>query len=210
MIEQDSKNEYLADAELSSGGPPVTVESAAIDRAWQALVEQSGGPTWQGATDAAVAMFEAATGSPLPDFLAHLLRLSNGTPSSYKSENGKGVFGSRSLMSVAEIIAAWEEWLQIFEEWPLDHLQRGYSSDDGKTLPIYTCPEWIPILEEQTGNFVAIDLLPGSAGRAGQIIYFGADEFHIRCIADDLVDLLERERALIASGPPDDEDWIVA
>ena len=86
----------------------------------------------------------------------------------------------------------WKNWKQIYDDWPLEDLTGNNDSDANKTLGIYTNPYWIPFLHDGTGNFIAIDYAPNTAGQSGQIIAFGADEIKIRFIAKDMEDFLQQ------------------
>jgi cell wall assembly regulator SMI1 len=192
-----AKQAALAEA-AKVAGAPADSDHRQIEPLWNELVALVGIEPSPGATEEQLAEFATTTGFELPDGLKTLLRLSNGAPEG---------FGFRSLMSVEQITREWVNWNSIFEDFSLDDLQSGYRSDDDRTLPFYTTPRWVSFVDERTGNFAAVDLLPGPTGRTGQIIYFGADEYTIRWLAADVADFLRREIAWAQAGADVDATW---
>lgn len=127
----------------------------------------------------------------MPDELVALLRLSNGSPD---------VFRVVGLAGTDRLVDLWQGWKQIFDEWPLEELQDHHNCPTGEALSVYTTPYWFPLIDEGNGDHAAIDLAPGPNGKAGQIIYFGADEsFRIRVLADDLAHYLRLQREHVLS-----------
>ena len=95
-----------------------------------------------------------------------------------------------SILSSTELLEAWQSWLTIYNDWLLEDL-KSMDSDGGKTLPMYVTPHWIPFMTEGNGNYLALDYAPGKKGQAGQIIGFGADEYHIKVFGEDLLSFLQ-------------------
>lgn len=189
------KQQRLDEASLATGSQ-VSADPEAIGELWAELVQLREVDQNPGATDEEIASFEAVSGFPMPADLATLLSLSNGA---------QGAFGYRSLMSVDVIIRQWKEWKAIFDDFMIDDLFHGYLSDEDRTVAVYTNPHWVSFVDERTGNYAAVDLLPGPAGQHGQIIYFGADEQQIRCLASGLEEFLRREIA--HGGTNEYESW---
>jgi cell wall assembly regulator SMI1 len=134
------------------------------------------------------------TGFALPAELQVIYQLNDGA---------KNAFFGLDLMPLSEVIAAWEEWKCIFDDWSLDELMGNNTSDRNKTLGMYTNPYWIPFIDNISGNFFGLDLMPNQAGKRGQIIAFGADTDDIICIADSLNQLLALSIAMIESPEQD-------
>ncbi|ODV86613.1 hypothetical protein CANARDRAFT_185741, partial [[Candida] arabinofermentans NRRL YB-2248] len=65
----------------------------------------------------------------------------------------------------------------------------------GAVVPVYYHPNWIPIVKDNEGNNIALDLNPGPRGRWGQVILFGRD-FDTKlvvasCFTEFLLNLVE-------------------
>ena len=69
-----------------------------------------------------------------------------------------------------------EEFSQRQTEWTQEELLDTYSTNEGKTLLMYTTPYWIPFFDLYNGNFIALDFAPTEKGIPGQVIRFGADQ----------------------------------
>lgn len=54
-------------------------------------------------------------------------------------------------------------------------LQRQRSVPPGAVHDTYAHRDWIPLVTDNAGNHVAVDLLPGATGKMGQIILFGRE-----------------------------------
>lgn len=191
-VEGDEEAKTAFVEQLQQTAPdPVEFDDLEIARAWKDLVQHAGIATADAAVDADIERFATATGFEMPPQLDVLLRLSNGASSA---------FGFRDLLSVDQIIAEWRGWKEIFDERTLAGLQSGSTAADDRTVGIYTNPRWVPFARD-SGNSVAIDLLPGPAGRQGQVIYFGADESHnVRVLAHDLATFIRLHIELDPTG----------
>lgn len=144
-----------------------------------------------GANPAELETLAATLGHPVPGELAALLRLSNGTGAGTRS--GRASYGWQ-LLSTAEIALHHTTWVQLAADGPYT----GVAFDLGSSAllqPRLLHPGWIPFARDGAGAQLAVDLVPGPAGVAGQIIEFGPDlhrgPFRI---ADSLVDLLAGRR----------------
>jgi len=99
-----------------------------------------------------------------------------------------------TFMSLEKILLQWGGWKQIFDEWEFDGLLSCGECASEEVLPIYTTPHWIPLVDERSGNFAALDLMPGPNGSIGQIIYFGPEESRsLKVLATDLGDFLHKQ-----------------
>ena len=180
---QMPEKQRLMDAAAEVAGPPAAPDLTQIAPLWQRIVKANGLQVKPGASDADLAAFEAAAGFAMPEGLATLLRLCDGAA---------GAFGQRDLLSVQEITREWTGWKQIFDDFQIPDLTDHYTSDADRTVAFYTTPFWVPFAGDRTGNFAAIDLLPGPKGRSGQVIQFGADEELITVIGSDIVGFLRQ------------------
>jgi len=102
--------------------------------------------------------------------------------------------GNTGFLTAGEVLDEWKNWKAIYDDvnWELMDLTGNNKPDGKKTLGIYTNPYWVPFFSTGGGNFLAIDYAPGSQGKSGQIIAFGADEVKIRFIAEDMDDFIRQ------------------
>lgn len=184
LDDMPAKQELLAEA-LGVNGRRADVDPAAVAETWRALIDVTGAEPNPPASAADLADFETTTGLALPPELAAMHQVANGAV---------GAFGMMTMMSLDGMLAQWRSWKQIFDEWPLEELVGHSSCPTEEALGIYTTPRWIPLVDERTGNFAALDLVPGPKGSHGQVIYFGAEESgSIRVLATDLGKFLESQ-----------------
>lgn len=192
--EQMLKQQYLEDFRLLDSMKQ-EIDLAETKRLWQrfiALSESAQGRS--GAVAESFEAFERAAGFAFPAELQVIYQLNDG------AENA---FFGLDLMPLSEVIAEWEAWKSIFDDWSLDELMGNNTSDRNKTLGMYTNPYWIPFIDNVSGNFFGLDLMPNQAGKIGQIISFGADTDEITCIADSLNQLLDLSIAVMESPEQD-------
>ena len=109
------------------------------------------------------AEFEAEAGFAVPQLLKDFLSLHNGI------ENTR-------FLSAASMLKEWRDWQSVYTEWTQEELLDTYSTNEGKTLLMYTTPYWIPFFDLYNGNFMALDFAPTEKGIPGQVIRFGADQ----------------------------------
>ncbi|WP_417886652.1 SMI1/KNR4 family protein [Zunongwangia sp.] len=107
--------------------------------------------------------FEAEAGFAVPQLLKDFLSLHNGI------ENTR-------FFSAASMLKEWRDWQSVYTEWTQEELLDTYSTNEGKTLLMYTTPYWIPFFDLYNGNFIALDFAPTEKGIPGQVIRFGADQ----------------------------------
>ena len=74
-----------------------------------------------------------------------------------------------------------------------------------KSIPPNTIKQysklWIPILSDNSGNYIGIDFDPDILGKFGQIIFFGADEYELYLLANSWEEFLEWNLDLIEYNP---------
>ncbi|MBF8150032.1 SMI1/KNR4 family protein [Winogradskyella sp. F6397] len=136
--------------------------------------------------------FEKEAGYPFPQIIKDYLSLHNG-------------IDRCAIMSAQDIYEEWKQWKDIYDDWTQEELLDTYSTNEGKTLLMYTTSYWIPFFDLENGNFLAFDFAPNTKGKAGQIIRFGADQEIGYIEADDLVSFFESLR-----GPEseiEDNEW---
>jgi len=69
----------------------------------------------------------------------------------------------------------------------------------GAIKPKYFHIKWLPIISDQSGNYIGIDLDPDKKGIKGQIIVFGRDEQQVFVVANSWEDFLDFNLHLIES-----------
>lgn len=75
------------------------------------------------------------------------------------------------------------------------------SSQPDEVQAVYFAAGWIPVFSEpMEANYLAVDLVPGPAGRPGQIILCGRDEDEKCVVAPDLATVLRRLAAECRAG----------
>jgi cell wall assembly regulator SMI1 len=164
---------------------------------------------------AAFAEFRAALGAMLPELVGELRPpvgyradfahhpgaadlLSLWSMTSGQGANTLGVAGGLRLLGPAESRVERERWaglmtegsgLQAVARPPWD---RSTSLDPDAVRGAYFAAGWIPVLSEPLeANYLAVDLAPLPAGRAGQIVLCGRDEDEKCVVAPHLAALFE-------------------
>ncbi|QLL30306.1 hypothetical protein HG536_0A01230 [Torulaspora globosa] len=61
------------------------------------------------------------------------------------------------------------------KQFKLPHIPRQDSIPKNSIQPVYAHPAWIPLLTDNAGNHVGVDLAPASEGKYAQVIIFGRD-----------------------------------
>lgn len=129
-----------------------------------------------GATDAELQQTESSLGILLPDEVKASYRIHNGS-------NGKEMIGDPMqrvyhLYSSAEIVMDW----QVQKSW-MDEYREDEDISFELNLSVRCCPnrgwwwhpKWLPLLANQKGVRLCLDLAPGPAGQVGQIIALDSD-----------------------------------
>ncbi|QLQ77872.1 hypothetical protein HG537_0A01190 [Torulaspora globosa] len=61
------------------------------------------------------------------------------------------------------------------KQFKLPHIPQQDSIPKNSIQPVYAHPAWIPLLTDNAGNHVGVDLAPASEGKYAQVIIFGRD-----------------------------------
>lgn len=130
------------------------------------------------ASEAEIERLEAFVGLPLPEEAKAVYRLHDGQGASA----GVWTIYHRYLMTIQEAMDTMTMYREFWEEsvarprdpW-VDELGDQDPPDDPRLgLGIYS-PWRVPVLHDDTGNYVGYDLEPGPAGTYGQVLVYGAD-----------------------------------
>lgn len=136
-----------------------------------------------GATDAQLDALEGHIGLKLPQDFRELYKWHDGDDSLLN-----GAF-SLEFATLSNIVAYWDVWLPIYDDYvPSDDIEASISQEFIAQQEINKA--WVPFLHDGAGNFVALDLAPGTRGHMGQIITFGPDEPVKYVLASSLADFL--------------------
>ena len=134
--------------------------------------------------------FEKIANITIPEEVKAIYRICDGLAVSVETEDD--LIGN-DFLSFDNVVATWKEWNSIFGDFgDLEELANGHPSDGDFTLGYYFLPKWVPIVDNHNGNYIAVDLMPGSEGKIGQIIEYGADISTIRCLAANLTDYIQK------------------
>jgi cell wall assembly regulator SMI1 len=161
------------------------------------------------ATEADLTVAEAHLGQQLPADVRALYLLHDGQHQ-YTAADPRfaaGIFTGLPLLPLHDVLFNWDQWEGFEAEEDMDDFAS--STPEGFVHPKYSTRGWIPLSHDGGGNHIGVDLNPGPAGTAGQIITFGRDDDEHQVLAPSLLSYLEQVTALIASGavtPSDDED----
>ncbi|KAK8845350.1 hypothetical protein IAR55_006063 [Kwoniella newhampshirensis] len=134
-----------------------------------------------------LAAFEAELGSPLPRAVRESLLVADGQDlEAAGSVSGSGgLFYGLHFLPLEEVMREWAFWRQA-EHDPMAGSNPAVLATMASVPPswiktVYACRGWIPLLSDRTGNYVGVDLDPGSDGYWGQVIVFGRD-FDRKCV----------------------------
>ncbi|KAF0275728.1 hypothetical protein FOG50_03421 [Hanseniaspora uvarum] len=92
----------------------------------------------------------------------------------------QGLFYGLTLMTLDEIVSMRDHWAKIYQNVYSSQQQMKRLPRQGSIPPAfiklqYCNPKWIPVVTDNAGNHIAIDLDPGMKGTVGQVIIFGRD-----------------------------------
>ena len=138
---------------------------------------------------------ERTIGVSVPNDLKELYQLHNG-----ETEGGPGLFFGMSFLPLSGIL----------DEWQSCEKRANDGSIEG--MPFYAVPaesikddffnkRWIPFAADFRGNFLAVDLDPGTKGTPGQVISFGLEENTRYVVARSATDLIEFISKTLLEGP---------
>jgi cell wall assembly regulator SMI1 len=174
-----------------------------MTRAWERLeralpkLEVEGAGLAPPASEAELQEFEAETGLVLPPELRAYWRGHAG-----EDPGHSGLFDFR-LLSLAEAKKQLAGWAHVRERLgsELKHFNRASSSHPSEAIQRqYSTPGWLPLLSDDEGNHIGVDLNPGPAGTVGQVINFGKDEEKKYVLFPSVVELVEWLAEAIETG----------
>ncbi|WP_221089114.1 SMI1/KNR4 family protein [Deinococcus aquaedulcis] len=119
---------------------------------------------------------QAALGLPLPPAVQ----------SSYSTHDGQngilpGVLFGLTWLPLGRAVQEHATWMDLAQDDPALT-----SEPEGAIRAVNFSRGWLPFATDGGGNGLAVDLDPGGAGKAGQVITYGPDEALRRVVAPDL------------------------
>ncbi|MFI9103800.1 SMI1/KNR4 family protein, partial [Streptomyces fildesensis] len=125
-------------------------------------------------TEAALADAELRLGRSLPSDLRALYLVADGS-----GDGAAGLFGNLGWMPLDRLVAGnaglrepvWTGWNDHWDAVVLD----AYPPDTVRRC--HEHPAWLPFATADDGNYLAIDMSPAPAGRPGQVIQIGRDQY---------------------------------
>ncbi len=146
-----------------------------------------------GASDTELDTLERHTGLTLPEAFRTLYRWHDG-----QDWRKGGMFGL-SFMSLEQITASWDSWVDINLTLPeMNDEIPSCSHPEGAILDLYCSPYWLGFLSENA-DFIGLDFNPDIEGVQGQVITFGRDEENKYVLAPSLDHFLREYWARLAS-----------
>lgn len=125
-----------------------------------------------GAAEADLDALAERTGLALPDAVRAVYRRHDGQRTPVP-----GLFFGLQFLSAREAGDEWGRWAELVRGDPaLTDDVDVTASPEGAVRPVYFSEGWLPVASDGAGNHLAVDLDPGPAGTAGQVVTFGADE----------------------------------
>ncbi|WWC85598.1 uncharacterized protein L201_000462 [Kwoniella dendrophila CBS 6074] len=167
--------------------PPPThtfhrLRNALVD-SFPELLETLNGP----ANPHLLAAFEAELGCSLPRAVRESLLAVDGQDleACANISGSGGLFLGLHFLPLEEIMREWAFWRQA-EHDPMAGNNAAVLATMASVPPnwikkLYACRGWMPLLSDRTGNYVGVDLDPGTSGSWGQVIVFGRD-FDRKCV----------------------------
>ncbi|MDL4773645.1 SMI1/KNR4 family protein [Actinomadura xylanilytica] len=131
---------------------------------------------------------EEELGFPLPADLRALYRVCDG-------DDDLGLLFRYGWLTAGELADHDDEWAMISREWEYDQHRRILLDPvpAGAVRRSIMRPGWIPFAHSTGGDFYAVDMDPGPAGRPGQVISIGTHHAHGPVyIADSVTTLVRR------------------
>ncbi|KAK4689095.1 hypothetical protein P7C73_g1021, partial [Tremellales sp. Uapishka_1] len=135
------------------------------------------------ADPALLASFEAELGCPLPPPVRESFLVADGQD--LATGNSGGIFFGLHLLPLEEVMREWSFWRRVEQDPSAGKnavvLATMASAPPAWIKSLYACRGWVPLLSDQAGNYVGVDLDPGPGGAWGQVIVFGRD-FDRKCV----------------------------
>ena len=96
-----------------------------------------------------------------------------------------GIFFGLALLPLEEVLREWSFWRAV-ERDPSTGANPRLLATMGSLPPkwckrAYANRGWLPLISDRSGNYVGVDLDPGTGGEWGQVIVFGRD-FDRKCV----------------------------
>jgi cell wall assembly regulator SMI1 len=127
-----------------------------------------------GASDKLIDALEAVIERPLPPDVRQSFAIHDGVQGSFVL--------NYELLSVRMVIRDWVGWGPAEDLNP--SLQRDMKSHPAGAIALdYFNPGWIPMAQNASASYLAIDLAPGPVGVIGQVINFGRNDTDKRVLA---------------------------
>lgn len=118
-------------------------------------------------------------GFTLPQVVRESYLLVDGQERESSAGCTEGLFFGLSLLPLEDVIDEWRFWREVDEDRATganpELKQRMKSIPTGWVQHEYSCRGWVPLITDRVGNYIGVDLSPGEAGIAGQVIVFGRD-----------------------------------
>ncbi|KAL9936718.1 hypothetical protein V8E36_004786 [Tilletia maclaganii] len=133
------------------------------------------------ATETQLDQLEMTIGMALPPAVRESYLCYNGQETESKQSCSDGLFFGLTLLSLERVAEEWNFWRAVD-----DDPATGANSDvnaamascpDGWVRPVYSSRGWVPLISDNVGNYIGVDLFPhpSGAGSPGQVIAFGRD-----------------------------------
>ncbi|KAE8233692.1 hypothetical protein CF326_g1271 [Tilletia indica] len=133
------------------------------------------------ATETQIDALEMTIGMPLPPAVRESWLCYNGQETESKQSCSDGLFFGLALLSLERIAEEWQFWRAVDDD-PATGANAEVnaamaSCPDGWIRPVYSSRGWIPLMSDNVGNYIGVDLFPhpSGAGSPGQVIAFGRD-----------------------------------
>ncbi|MPY68287.1 hypothetical protein F8S09_16650 [Deinococcus sp. SDU3-2] len=129
-----------------------------------------------GVTSAALDAAETSLGFPFPQEVRDTYQAADGQDAPLP-----GVLLGLTWLPLDEVVREHAAWLELAaDDASLT------SRPAGAVQPVTFSARWLPFASDGAGNGLAVDLDPGPAGKAGQIITYGPDERERLVLAPNL------------------------
>lgn len=138
----------------------------------------------QGASESQIRSTEQVIGVELPLDVRESYRLHNGSDSSWVLIVGP-------FLSLEEMAMRWQSWHVGLENGYFEGPDFVNEPASG-IKPDWFNNKWLPVSDNQNGDYIYIDLDPAQGGHVGQVIEFTRDEGATRIIADSFRSWIEK------------------
>ena len=129
-----------------------------------------------GATSSEIVALEHTIKRSLPEDVRKSLSIHNGQ----HRQQLTGFVFNLDLLDTVRIAEEWEIWAGL-TDYNSEHRTDMVSFPSEAIELDYANSGWIPVTKSASGSFIAVDLVPGPAGSAGQVVNFGREE-KLKCV----------------------------